>query len=461
MTIGVIDRIAPLGAFPVADAKDVVSLSETQATWYIDPLTGNDDNDGATSLTALASWAGLLKRLGPAPLLRQTTTINILSSLNVLDLVTISHIRNLSGSIIIQGVSQVVAVGILTGVTALDVPTNQPFVLQDSLVADWTPHLGKIIRITSGLRINDYGVLDENLGGGSVRVTGLIDGSNSAFVSAAPSDPIIGDTYEVLDPTYTTITPSITSFARFQTSGVFIRDLAISTTSSIQLGPLGASNNGFVNGTTLQRCKLTGTHLGAIRLVGTWWSGTTATVRHHGSGVLQLRGSRVSTPVGYFGCSSNAYYNFLDNTIIRCRVKAEALGCIIQASYPFGTYRQRALGLYGALQLECELGGMFHVTDALYGSVTTSTGTIVVDNSVTGNWRHGWRLLYTGTPKVVASNGVDFYISGATQFLPNLEAYAGGSLPALSPCTTWAQLVAAPFNGSLFYNKLAVAIVPT
>jgi hypothetical protein len=52
-----------------------------QSTWYINATTGNDENNGLTSGTALKTHAELQRRLQNAEI-KQNTTVNILTDLN-------------------------------------------------------------------------------------------------------------------------------------------------------------------------------------------------------------------------------------------------------------------------------------------------------------------------------------------------------------------------------------------
>lgn len=74
---------APLYAIAqiVAGGGPVVPPSWLVPAWFIDPVAGNDLNNGQTALTALKTWAQLVNLWGTnAPTLRQSTTITFLSS---------------------------------------------------------------------------------------------------------------------------------------------------------------------------------------------------------------------------------------------------------------------------------------------------------------------------------------------------------------------------------------------
>lgn len=51
----------------------------SQAVWYVDGTNGDDTNDGLTAITAIQTWAELVRRLGAVFYVRQVTTIHVLN----------------------------------------------------------------------------------------------------------------------------------------------------------------------------------------------------------------------------------------------------------------------------------------------------------------------------------------------------------------------------------------------
>lgn len=62
----------------------------TQATWFVNPTTGNDENDGVAALTPIRTWGELVRRLGAVFYVRQLTHITLLGAQNVRPVDTLS-----------------------------------------------------------------------------------------------------------------------------------------------------------------------------------------------------------------------------------------------------------------------------------------------------------------------------------------------------------------------------------
>src|SRR5579872_1245038 len=104
--------------------------SWTQATWFIDPVSGSDSNTGFTSGSPLKTWAKLVQLFGTiAPVIRQNTTITFLSSHsdNTDPVIFAPYLAN-GASITITGVigiSQQIATGTISGVVSKNRATGQ------------------------------------------------------------------------------------------------------------------------------------------------------------------------------------------------------------------------------------------------------------------------------------------------------------------------------------------------
>ena len=64
----------------VFSANASANAALSQAAWFVDAVNGNDGNTGATTGTALQTFQEILRRWGPNPVLPQTTTITVLST---------------------------------------------------------------------------------------------------------------------------------------------------------------------------------------------------------------------------------------------------------------------------------------------------------------------------------------------------------------------------------------------
>lgn len=96
--------------------------------WFIDPVAGNDANNGQSALTPIKTWAQLINLWGTrSPILRQNTVITFLSSQpdNTDPVIWTPYIGN-GATVSIQGTATVVTAGVvLAGVVAKNRATPQ------------------------------------------------------------------------------------------------------------------------------------------------------------------------------------------------------------------------------------------------------------------------------------------------------------------------------------------------
>jgi hypothetical protein len=169
----------------------------TQSTWYIDAV-GNDENDGATPATPLATHAEFQRRLGAGPI-DGFPTVFITSALRE-DLVVNTDVRTaFGGGIVYQGARTVLYSGSITGLQTWNAAGGLDGQITDAaLPVSWTASglVGKMIVLTSGANAGAVGWVAVDLGAKTCRY--------SPFWSLAtftPVDPALGDTFEVLDLT--------------------------------------------------------------------------------------------------------------------------------------------------------------------------------------------------------------------------------------------------------------------
>jgi len=123
----------------------------SQATWYIDAVNGDDENDGSTAATALASHAEFERRLGNYPLIDHEVTVYLLE-----DLGEVLHLRarftgpgpsagTPGGYVHYVGTPTVLLSGTVTGYTPPAAGTEG--VLTDG-TADFTAVQGMRLRLT-------------------------------------------------------------------------------------------------------------------------------------------------------------------------------------------------------------------------------------------------------------------------------------------------------------------------
>lgn len=97
-----------------------------QSAWFLDPISGNDDNDGNTSPTAIASWAELGRRINGQVINQATKVTQVTSVGSTTDVPNIDIMVGATGTLFIQGTATTTSSGTLTAQTALSRATNVP-----------------------------------------------------------------------------------------------------------------------------------------------------------------------------------------------------------------------------------------------------------------------------------------------------------------------------------------------
>ncbi len=150
--------------------------------YYINGTTGSDLNNGTASTTPLATWAEIVRRLGPTPEISVVMRVHIMSDLDeVLGLGIDPVFQDLTSGIVFTGYDNGVnGPGVKTvNVTGSIVNVHTPAApgtegtLTDTVIADYTPYIGRRIRFTNGPLAN-YCTFISNIGAGTVANTAQI-----------------------------------------------------------------------------------------------------------------------------------------------------------------------------------------------------------------------------------------------------------------------------------------------
>jgi hypothetical protein len=212
----------------------------SQAAWFVDPVNGNDLNDGATALTALRTLPELDRRLSgrvfdPTIL---AFTITLAAGTYPDPLVLAPNLPSLAQTLTIQGVMTENYAGTVTGFTAFNPAGGVRSVFTDA-AADFST-LKQRIRMTSGPAnaglawYNSIAAATDAQPGAFALVTGatsgIIPAIGNTFVLETPASIIPGYGIRVDGP-----------------GGVFLRDFKIAGTGTKQCY-LWSQNNGRVFG---------------------------------------------------------------------------------------------------------------------------------------------------------------------------------------------------------------------
>ena len=201
-----------------------------QAQWYVDSVSGNDENLG-TLVSPIRSWAELLRRVGFTAFLPQTTTINLPNGLAVGDVIRGKW--EVEGAVFIVGaVATQVTTGSLTGVTPSDNATEN-WLYDDTGGIDFTAQEGLRMRITSGARLDAVANVGKAMSATQARGASFVSPPPLTFpvnpggtpVSAQSGDPYAIEQLVEVDAVQLTVTH--VSQPTFTTTSLFVIDLFV------------------------------------------------------------------------------------------------------------------------------------------------------------------------------------------------------------------------------------------
>lgn len=255
---------------PVSGYGLGASFGLSQATWFVDPINGNDANDGKTSATALKTdarrqvlWGGVI----PVAI-NQPVTVTYLSSLPATDVVSYNVITGTAGKLTVSGTSTVqpaAGSGAFTAVQTINRAGNAVTNVTDGARA-WTA--GQRIRITASTDPTHVGAvawITKDLGAGAAETTCFVTytvGTNGAgtgptqIATAGNLGPAVGDSYVV--ETISTIPIGVITA---NSGGIFAANLNQVFFDQLELDGTNFAVEGYVLshsslGPTFTSCKL-------------------------------------------------------------------------------------------------------------------------------------------------------------------------------------------------------------
>lgn len=190
-----------------------------QPEWHINAVTGNDENSGATTLTAIKTWAELRRRLGQGPI-THTTLVFIDADLPADDPMIIDFELDVSfpDFLGIIGQQTLLHAGTFTAVASYNPAGNTAGSVTDAaLPVSWTASglLGKLILLTDRAVTDPAvgfpsGFVAKDLGAKTMRFSPFGDGG---AIPITQLDPILNEAYSVVELT------KVHGFIRSQTTG--------------------------------------------------------------------------------------------------------------------------------------------------------------------------------------------------------------------------------------------------
>jgi hypothetical protein len=166
-----------------------------QPNWFIDPLTGDNENIGATAGTALLTFAEWKRRVG--------TRLEIPQTLNIQDDLTEDLLFDMDNEqvyVVVQGLRTVLYSGTVTAARPWDPLAALPDgeITDVAIPVSWTASalVDKLIVLTSGASAGSAGFVAKDMGAKTARYSPLIDANTYLTYDFVP-----GDTFDVVSLT--------------------------------------------------------------------------------------------------------------------------------------------------------------------------------------------------------------------------------------------------------------------
>lgn len=161
-----------------------------QADWYVNSVTGNDQNNGTVG-SPLQTLPELFRRWSGRALLSGITAATVhLSGSFTTQVLSLSGVNIQRGqSLVISGLLTTVASGSITAFTARNAATDTSATILANI--SFAGHAGRRIRLTSGANIGATATVLFDLGGNTCRVSGF------GTAAGASISPVNGDTFDI------------------------------------------------------------------------------------------------------------------------------------------------------------------------------------------------------------------------------------------------------------------------
>jgi hypothetical protein len=448
MTINIIDTLNPLGAFPVADFKDISSLSSSQQVWYIDPVAGLDTNTGASSITALNTVKELERRLRVMTL--PYYEVYVLNDLPTTDTIGLSPALvqktdgGSSAEVVIYWYGQrtIVASGTFTanGTTSTPASNLRP-TLTDSGVADWTPHIGRTVVVTSGASSGFITHIQTNVGAGVANCNywhNCTAVTPSVFPGSSPAiPPLSGDSYNIVTFTKARRAKTTTNGVRQYFNNFDFTDMVYFGSSA----SLTSSSNSSA-GMIFTSCKIDQRISLSVHVAYFFWGCSIYNTANNGITPDRTRLSITLCSVvntvangSFILINYGSFVNFSYNVVNNARVQLFA-GSFALIQSEMGIFNSGS-GILVGNGCTLEISGV-----PVYGNGNTIGLDMRVGASVS--------LASAAVPLMTLTGTTELNVEATANHIPPLVG--GAVVPAALPCTTWAQWIA-NFNKSLLTAK--------
>lgn len=392
-------------------------------TWYIDPTSGDDENTGSASNSALKTCRELNLRL--SNVISLSCTIYVLNNLSSTDPLTLTaftstdYVANGSSSTVtlaIEGTRTSVRTGTISAVTTPVTATNTPGSITDS-GATWATSISNkyMIVLTSGASSSRILWPCKDLGSNAVRVNNPVNEATGA----ATTFPSANDTY---------------------------------TEYSLTTGLINISTNAIVTVKNWYQPTTTTGFITTQQSAGFFTSafGNLQAIYSNGINVIASRDGNTSASqpilsnrVQFAGC-----------TLLQSNITARTM-CTIS----FTTSLLQGVKMFGGGTTNVP-GGQFSIQntgimDVSGSAIDLNRGSYCRIGTTTWGANNTTGVSVLTGSQVCVDSGITPTLTGTTEIsidatanlLGNLEQYsAGANFPTVAACNTWATWAAAPFN---------------
>ena len=411
---------------------------ETQATWYIDPAAGDDENDGSTTTTALATFAEFNRRVTMIVL---PTTVTILSDTteNLVGTFETRPDTLETAYLIVKGTPVVMTSGLGT-FTAHTSGTNDRNTVAVAGVADFAAYEGYFLRAPEidALTGPFHNTILKSAG--ATAYTGFWSRRNLS--ATAPANGIV---YEIIRmPTVGCFQINATNLT---TRVYYLETLSSSSVSSrnfVQYTGM-RSNTPLLGSADFYACKLKNSSIcGPLGFFGGCCF-TVAAMFYNYGGSCNLYGCNtigVDPTLSWIGQWGLSDFTVQGGRLIIGQATTSTGNVVVEIAGGGG------VGVYGA-------------TNAAFGAVSLERGaTLAGANRLFGDGNAGYGLTIKNgarafmttsaptSPTITGPAGQEVLVDGVATAISPLVA--GGAVPAASPLTTWAHWAGAPFNKYVF-----------
>lgn len=430
-----------------------------QRNWFVDPLNGNDENDGTTALTALRTlmeWDRRIKvmRLSPTPDIFYN--IQLLNDVPLTDTFRPSAwiSEDYSGdnvySVVLRGQRRIISSGVSGVGSAITNPgANQQAQFDGGPGFLPAANIGRMVQMANGA----LAWITKDLGGTIAQVSEWVtvntDNLPSPIVTLVAAPPA-GTAYDIIAQTQFNA-----PFISLGTPILRLRfiDLHFTPTGLAEDLTIRSVSSAWIT-SRVQRKPVYQGGFGPFHACGFDFD-TLTQLNVLDSSVIRWQACGIRNA---FVVSTRSGFAVFENSHIQGGfirgsrlVATQIFGSANGPGGPggaIGSAGPRGLGIFDAPVQVGQPAALFlnHAAYLLgfgpiYGANNNGFGVAV---------REGSQLFLVNTinPTITGTLG-DLELEASPTAMPPLENFAGGPLPALSPLTTWAQWQAAPFSRSV------------